>query len=365
MRMIGILGGYGDIGERIVKRLMDRYTILIGGRNALLKQETFMDKGNLRFQNVDIYNPTQLLEFVKSCKLVINCTGPSWKNQGIVEKACMENNIHLLDIGFPEPIKHYKGEKVGRTILYGVGTSPGLSGLLQIYLGQDFDSIEEMNVFFGGRDTFTKVAAEDYLHGITNEKNIPLAMWKQSKVVLNSKLRLQEKVIPFFNDTVNVYPYVDEESLLVVDRLKPQKGTWNLVVEGKKMNKLLDQARIFYPDRSSAAIHLLCEGSQLEMLGKESYVIFLIEIKGITSGNKRVKTLMLKAKSQADLTSMVVAESVEHVLGGNIENGIKSLSEISKASDFIKSFVDKMDEVKSYIYDSSIDQLNYLQEGEI
>lgn len=74
---------------------------------------------------------------------------------------------------------------------------------------------------------------------------------------------------------------------------------------------------------------------------------------------------MLKAKSQADLTSMVVAESVEHVLGGNIENGIKSLSEISKASDFIKSFVDKMDEVKSYIYDSSIDQLNYLQEGEI
>lgn len=55
MRMIGILGGYGDIGKRIVKRLMDRYTILIGGRNALLKQETFMDKGNLRFQNVDIY----------------------------------------------------------------------------------------------------------------------------------------------------------------------------------------------------------------------------------------------------------------------------------------------------------------------
>lgn len=172
--MIGIVGGYGDIGKKVAEKLSHKHKVLIGGRNASSNKELFEGYENITFKNVDIFNYDSLCEFTEKCELVINCVGPSWKTNGLVELCCIRKKIHLLDIGYPEKMDNLQSMEVGSTILYGVGTCPGLSELLQIYLGNFFDRLEELNTYFGGRDRFTRTAAEDYLYGITGRKNMPL-----------------------------------------------------------------------------------------------------------------------------------------------------------------------------------------------
>ena len=363
--MIGIVGGYGDIGKKISEKLSHKHKVMIGGRNASLNKGLFAGDENITFKNVDISNYDSLSGFAEKCELIINCAGPSWKVKGLVELCCIRKKIHLLDIGYPEKMNNLQSMEVGSTILYGVGTCPGFSELLQVYLGNFFDQLEELNTYFGGRDCFTRTAAEDYLHGITGRKNVPLATWKQGKVSFNSGMRKNNVELPFFEETVNIYPYLDDESLFVANKLKPLNASWNLVIEGDKMNGILDMARILYPERRKAAIELLCTGSALETMGKGTYIIFLVEGQGFINGNKSKKTLFLRAESQPELTSIVVTNIANKILEGKIEIGLKPLSKIEPVNEFVNEFIDAEYGFKSCILDNSIDELNDLQEGEI
>ena len=363
--MIGIVGGYGDIGKKVAEKLSHKHKVLIGGRNASSNKELFEGYENITFKNVDIFNYDSLCEFTEKCELVINCVGPSWKTNGLVELCCIRKKIHLLDIGYPEKMDNLQSMEVGSTILYGVGTCPGLSELLQIYLGNFFDRLEELNTYFGGRDRFTRTAAEDYLYGITGRKNMPLATWKQGKVNFNSGMRKHNVELTFFEEAVNIYPYLDDESLFVANKLRPLNASWNLVIEGGEMNEILDKARILYPERPSVAIELLCRGSALETMGKGTYIIFLVEGQGIINGNKCKKMFFLRSESQPELTSIVVTSIANKVLEGKIEIGLKPLSKIESVNEFVNEFICAGYGFKSCILDNSIDELNDLQEGEI
>ena len=270
--MIALLGASGAVGRHVLQALDGE--VRSGSRSS----------------GVDIHDDRSLAEFVAGASVVVNCVGPSHQTAARIATAAVNAGADHVDAGGADAVVDPRG----RRVVFAAGASPGLSGLLPRWLAPKGS---KLTMYCGVLDRFTTAGAEDYLNGV----NEPLAAWRNGKVQHGALTRLSDVDVPFFDEPVAAFPFMDAENEAVARSLSLVDGSWYSVIQGKHLRRALDERKG------------LCEASALDLVGRSPRVTFVAELDG--------RTAVLRAGSVAELTAAVIVATTRAVLRGEVPVG--------------------------------------------
>ena len=184
--MIGIIGGYGDIGHHVVEALlsMENETLLIGARN---QKDMFYNYKSVKYQYVDLCDESSLEDFAKKCTVIINCSG---LNESMTEKLLckvQKYQCSYIEPQFNKSIKKQNGNT--NAIVQGVGSMPGLSGVLPVFLSEKFQEVKGVKLYYIGQGKFTPKSAKDFLDGMFDKDNLSMVRYEQGKCIIWRNIR--------------------------------------------------------------------------------------------------------------------------------------------------------------------------------
>ncbi|WP_086821284.1 hypothetical protein [Allokutzneria sp. NRRL B-24872] len=271
--MIALLGATGAVGRHVLRALPGE--VRAGSRSS----------------GVDVHDDRSLAEFVAGASVVVNCVGPSHQTAARVAEAAVNAGADHVDAGGADAVVDPRGQRV----VFAAGASPGLSGLLPRWLGSRGT---RLTMYCGVLDRFTTAGAEDYLNGV----NEPLAAWRNGQVKRGALTRVSDVDIPFFDEPVSAFPFMDAENEAVARSLSLVDGDWYSVVEGKHLLRALGERKG------------LCEASALDLAGRSPRVTFVAELDG--------RTAVLRAGSVAELTAAMTVAATKAILRGDVPCGL-------------------------------------------
>lgn len=317
--MIGILGGYGEVGQAAVRHLLalGLGPLRIGGRDvgAARRFAAGVPGVDIEFRAVDVFDESSLGAFVDGCRLLLNCAGPSHGIGRRAVDAAFGAGADYVDAAGDDPLEAQLDGAViaqaGRVALLSAGLQPGLTGLLPRWLAlRDFDSVDSLTSYFGVMDVFTSTAADDYLAGAATGASRSLAAWRGGRRP-NALVRRRELVLPFFGDPVTALPQLSTESERSASAIRLPRGDWYSVVSGRHTATAFD--RVLTLDRD-AAIAELVKASRLDLAGREPQVVHVVEMTGQRQGQTQCRTTVLRGRGNSDLTGAFAAAAVNAVL---------------------------------------------------
>lgn len=364
--MIGILGAYGDIGIHVLRALKRlQYTRVRCGVHSLDKitSKMYEEFPQAEWVQADAAVEKSLASFVNGCSTVLSCVAPSFYFSDKIARVCVKKGCKYVDSGYNERLFSFRNTKI--PLVFAAGTSPGLSALLCRYLGGKFTLPQKLTYIIGIMNGFTHGAAWDYLQGITDKNNVPIAAYRNGIMQKNTCFRKQNVQLPLFRRNVNLLPFFDYDSQIVSTFLTLQDADFYLAVDGVHLQNALDKARIVFIKDRESAIHELIKASKLELLDKEKYLNFLIEIHGMIGKQKAVKTLVLSADMPSFLTAVVAATAAIYVEEGKFYNGTYPLSDIAEPVPFVDTVIRTATAVRFFIFDGAIEDMQNSMEGEI
>ncbi|WDV47394.1 saccharopine dehydrogenase NADP-binding domain-containing protein [Clostridiaceae bacterium M8S5] len=363
--MIGIIGGYGDIGLNTARILKNSFgeKLRIGGRNieAVSRKikEEFKDDEWIK---IDIENENSLDEFIKGVDVALNCAGTTNGYTDKLYKVLNKYKCNYVDVGYSKEFERLKGINES-SFIYGAGSSPGLSGILPRYLSKQFDKVTDMNYYYGVLDIFTKVAARDYLDGIKDTENRSMVVLKEGEYTAYIPKENTE-IFPLSVRDVTVFPYIDKEAKTIIKKLKINNARFNMVVDGENALRVLEKARRDYNKDKEKLITDLCTATKIDCQGRKKYAGFVIEMSGVKSNEYITKTLIVKANTQGELTGLSSAVASKLVKEEILQKGVISLGEIDQTNE-IMNYIIKSKAVELEILDGSINELFTKVEGEL
>lgn len=286
--MIGVLGGFGEVGRETVRLLQaSGQTLRVGGRH--LQRLDGVER-----RAVDVTDAASLLAFADGCALIVNCAAPSCRLSAGVAAILRAAGIPLVDAGGVDcPDRLPPGASAA---LFAAGALPGLSAALPLWLAQSLTRVDRLRCWFGVMDRFTAAGAEDYLDGVL-----------RGGPSRTGGLRRQSDVtLPFFPRPLTLQPFEDDETRAVSARLGLAQSCWCLALEGEHLALALEQAATLPRPQAVARI---VAGSALDAAGRRSDAQFLISIDGARAGGPVSVTLRLAAPGIAALTAASAAAS--------------------------------------------------------
>lgn len=366
--MIGIIGGYGDVGLQALRLLNEwgKQPLRIGGRQPETAQAQLGPKfSQAEWVKVDIEDDRSLEVFLHGCNLIINCAGPSHQTALRVARMCLTKGCHHVDAGIDKSLARLRGMPQSSVVLYAAGATPGLSGLLPRWLAKAFDQVESIVCYTGALDRFTASAAEDYLAGVADTSNRPLVAWRNGACQAAALRRRSGVTLPFFSREVTLYPYFDEEAEFVAASLLLQAGEWYIVSDGSHVPAVLEEARFQFLSDRKDAVQRLCTASAFDLAGRQSYMNFITQLNGMKNGAAITRTLVLQADRPSVVTGLTAAAAGIAVLEGEIPAGVRPLAEIPDPDKVLARLHNTKFINRLQVLDCSVDQLLQAVEGEI
>ncbi|WLI03736.1 saccharopine dehydrogenase NADP-binding domain-containing protein [Pseudomonas simiae] len=322
--LIGVLGASGDVGLASAQALLSLglHNLRLGGRDAhtgarcLARLHQQWPDARLQWTAVDFIDTPALARFARGCDVLLNCAGPSWRVADRAAQAALKADAHYVD---PAGDIHLDPALWrGRSAVLGAGLQPGLTGLLPRWLAaQGFTRVQGLTSYFGLRDQFTAVAADDFLQGAVDGSSEPLAAWHNGRCS-RALRRRRDVLLPCFPGPVHVLPYLNEEGERLARDLHLETGQWfNVITDGHVLNAL-DQAHNL---PRAEAVQRLCTASQLDLSGQPPFVTLLLQLDGLCDGQACTRSLVLSGAGNAALTGAMAAITVVSVLEGEIRPG--------------------------------------------
>jgi DNA polymerase III delta prime subunit len=319
--MIGIIGGYGDIGINAAYLLRQQLSdkLRIGGRNvnSVCKSIKEIFK-NDEFQQIDVNDYNSVNKFIKGCRIILNCTGIC----NDIAQIAVEEGCSYVDVGFNKPVGIVNSKELN--IIYGAGAIPGLSGILPRYLANSFDIVKDLDFYYAVLGVFTERAAKDYVEGLLSTENKSMAMWHKYKVV---PYKHNTNEVYFPGKEIKMFPFFDEESKYVAEETNLENGKWYIAMGGECTLRVLEKAKYNYKRDMKKTINDLCAASHVDCAGKKKYAEFIIEIKGKKNNKDIVKTLILKYENPSELTGIIAATTVIAIIKNKLSKGLYPLGE--------------------------------------
>ncbi len=366
--MIGVIGGYGDVGAQASRFLLEwgKRPLRIGGRSLEAAKAGLGDLfPQAEWRRADLEDTRSLESFMDGCELIINCTGPSWRSSARVAELALSRGCHLVDAGMDPGFERLRGGYRHTAVLYGAGATPGLSGLLPRWLARSFDSVQTMSYYSGALGRFTASAAEDYLAGATGKDNEALTAWRDGGRRPAALSRKPGTTLPFFAREVTLYPYFDGEAEFVADALSLRDGEWHIAIDGERVPLVLEEVSAqFLTDRDSA-VKRLCTATELDSAGRQPYFNMLVQLEGLVRGENITRTSVLRAESPAALTGAVVAAAGMVLAEGAIGPGVRPLAEIPEPDAVMKALSRMPAVCDLKVLEQSVNELLQNVEGEL
>lgn len=331
--LIGLVGGYGAVGQSTVRllRTWGAVRMRIGGRHPALAEELIRNElgGCGEAVALDINDPASLADFCAGCQIVVNCAGPSYRVLDRVALAAFAAGANYVDPGGDELLYRRLAAlelaKAGRIALLTAGMMPGLSGLLPRWLArQGFERATQLTAYVGGRGRLTPTGAADYLLSLATVTTDSLAAWRDGAKVSRALEPLTNVLLPFFPPGVTAYPFFSAEAERLARELELSDVSWYNVFEGGHMLAALGRLQGAAVDCEdlSAAVSELSQAAELDLFGKSSYQLFVLQLAGEAGGCPMSRTVMLRALDAHGLSGTVNAFAVSAVLGGEMAPGL-------------------------------------------
>lgn len=340
--MILVVGGYGQVGARVSKNLVN---VIVAGRNQSQADE-FIAENNIegisrRFDtsNLDDHD-------FKDVDTIVMCVE---SNNIDVLKYCIKLKINYIDISpttsVLEEIESYREEidRAGIKVIIGVGIAPGVSNLLAKKAVHEMDEVHEIDsyVMLGigeehGRNAVTWLLQNIYsknpeIQSFTNTKKVPLLRSKRNKKI----------------KTNQIFTRIDMADSMIMGKLNPSAiaRTWfaydvNLVTRAVCFMKRLGFFHsINQPDlnKRKAAQQKMARLLNKEMrlakvlhIGTDAYSI-QIHVCGMKNHEKVEKTYVTYGYCNSNLTAYVAAETTKRIM--DFENGLHYLEEVLDISE--------------------------------
>lgn len=363
--MIGIIGGYGEVGHHACLTLQ-QYGIgplKIGGRNpqkGKAKQFDLMPGAN--WEEVDVEDDNSLSAFIAGCDLILNCAAPSHRYSRRIANICLQHQVNMVDAGIDNNYVSNPLHTGDNVIVYAAGATPGFSGLFPLWFGSRFSKVHSLLSYYGTSGQITPAGAEDYLEGSLHPNNMPRAAWRNG-IILNELSRKSGVTLPFFPAEVTLFPLFDDETHLVAKRLALQHGEWYAAVEGEKSIAALDSARFGYKTDAKAMIEKLCFAVKMDTLGRSPYFILMVQLTGELEGKEKTQTAVYEVSEIIPFCGKIAAIIVKAVLEGKVKPGLHHTAAIEDIN-YIMEHLEQTDATHSiHIIDHSIEELSVEEEG--
>lgn len=347
--MIGVIGGYGDIGRQVIQLLTKRgyKDITIGSRRQNMK-------GAVPWTYVDIEKEESLYPFMSRHFIVINTAGPSSMLSLKAAKCALKAGCHYIDCGYAPEMDRLSAEDTSQSILYHMGSVPGFSELLPLVFQDDFAQVQNVRHFYSITGTFTRTAAMDFVAGIF-KGNGGMPLGAADKIPELTELQ------QYYSHAERILPYQNHHTAQVQKRMNGGEAQWYHVICGSNINAFYKELlKKYFQDRETLAEEL-CQAAQRDCRLLPSQVTFLIEMEGINhKGESRKNSYYLQAPGQSVLSAAFCTGVCECLLEGSVKPGIGWIDKlINPAAVFEKVKQYGLINVKKMVHDG----LNEEEEG--
>lgn len=329
---IGVLGASGDIGRHIVAALLR--TPLDSTRPAELRLAARRPDAITRPKNTpadprtsittyacDVRNHDELARFAEGLDIVVNATGPSHDRALITASVVLATGADYVDVGGPADARALSSTRTGEHIaLFHAGALPGASGILPRWLLSRNPSAQTLTVITGGRGSFTRAGAEDYLAGLEYGDVEPLAAWRHGRRVSQAVGRQEHVVLDGFPDPVSLFPYLDADGEAIALSAGLTEGTWYSAMVG---DGVMDALMLATGMGLEAGSSWLRDASVAMSAGRRPYVVILTE----TETEKAV----LHAPGESVLAAEIAAAATLEVLARRVPVGYASAASVVDA----------------------------------
>ncbi|MFI9324529.1 saccharopine dehydrogenase NADP-binding domain-containing protein [Kitasatospora aureofaciens] len=327
--MIGVLGGYGDVGaftSRALARLGPG-PLRIGGRDPVAARRLGAELGasdvgacEVVAQAVDFTDEPSLQRFADGCRILVNCAGPSHAVADRAARAALRAGADYVDAAGDDTLFAAldPGAWSDRAAVLSAGLNPGLTGLLPRWAAARFTEVHGLTCYFGLLDHFTEVAADDYLQGAADGVSEPLAAWRDGRRRPGALRRRTGARVPCYPGTVTALPHLPTEGERLARALGIDRADWYTVVAGEHVRAAFD--RVHALDRRDAAAALR-RASLLDLAGRAPYVLLLAQLDGLSQGRAATSTVLLRGRRNAELTGAVTAAATLAVARGEVPSG--------------------------------------------
>lgn len=178
--------GCGEMAREAIKDLYNSEIfseIAVGARDLGRASEVLAHLGLERKRTkvttfpVEIGRTADLEETMRGFSVVVNCTGPNYKNEVPVAQAAMRAGVHLVDINddyettFLMLDLNEQVKKAGLTFVLGLGASPGINNVLVRAAASQLDEVEEIHTAWvmSGADPGGLALSYHLLHSLSGK----------------------------------------------------------------------------------------------------------------------------------------------------------------------------------------------------
>jgi short subunit dehydrogenase-like uncharacterized protein len=336
---IAVYGAYGHTGKFIVSELQRQgYQLILSGRDQEKLLSFNQEYPDAILKTADISDAKSLDEAFSGAKVIINCAGPFLDTAPPIIASALRLGIHYIDLtaeqksvldifgAFAEQAKRDHILVIPAAAFYG-----GLADLLSTAITQDWDHIDEINVYIGldswhptkgtrltgDRNHYKRLTFKD--HQLKELESSPPIKWD-----FKNPIGIKEAVALPLSEIITISRHLNVNA---INTYLSQNSLDDLRNEATPEPKPTDEK-----NRSSQR--------------------FCVEVVAVKGNSKR--TISAQGQDIYAVTAPLVVETINRILSGKVKNtGVTTMGEVFDAASFLQS-LDKDDIIVSAIEESPL-----------
>jgi len=321
MKKVGVLGGTGAIGKRVLEILDKDYELFA----SYHKNQPDRNR-NALFTQLDIMNRNELKSFCQNCDAIVNCAGASYLNGEIIAQVAAELNIPLIDPSgesFLEDKLFSTNDK--NIFVLSSGCFPGMTGILMNYLCLKMDQVIEMSGMSISTEIPSISAIEDFILTGTTGFGMPLKYYENGEFKRDHREIADEIIINNQKFTLQTYYNVELDRL--VKKYRPDKANWfNAIFNNEIMQNMQKAIIVYNSNKSMQEFNRISHKIQQIFINNQDtsqpFNYLQINVEGIKNGSRICQKAEIHNDSSSMISAITAAYAVNAVLNNSIANGI-------------------------------------------
>ncbi|HEO2547707.1 TPA: NAD-dependent epimerase/dehydratase family protein [Enterococcus faecium] len=332
-KIIGILGGSGQIGKRCIDILKQKnYSIL-----ATYNQNYVPDDKNCRYMKLEVSDIDALREFIKKCDIILNCAGASFINGENIARIASDFGVPYIDPSgesfLEDRLEDIKNKNL---FILSAGYFPGLTGLMLKYVAEHFEvplMIEGFNI---SNEVPSYSAIEDFI--LTNLSGFgkSLSSYIDGEVINNNCYKTEE----YKNKKYKMYNYLTNEILRVAKKYNLKQANWyncsfssEILIKMQMIVQKMQQN--IYIDNKKDIDEILNYFKKEVGIGK-TYSYLNICGRGRINGRTSSVEISIDSSSSSEMSAIVLGYTAMSILENTFKNGIYYAMDIIKIDRIIQ-----------------------------
>lgn len=360
MHRIGVLGGTGEIGSRILNLLKGEYSLM-----ASYYSQARPSAAGCEYVKLDIADAEQLQHFCRQCDVLINCAGASFLNGEKVARMAADWQVPYIDPSgeafLEERLADRKDEAV---FVLSAGYFPGMSGLLMRHVCQSFDTPETISGLSVSEEIPSMSAIEDFILTNLSGFGTALSYYDQGAVVRDEGERMErirDREFRFQN-------YLTVETARVAQHYGLQEAHWYHSSFGDQVIRKLQEAVIQYKLGRAGYKSIVREVIEIfrqTMAGREPFSYTRIEGQGLLGKERTLMRAEVSSPCSSEISAIIAAYAAKAVLAKPLRPGIYYAMDIINMEEILKDLAELKAEIRisKVVLEQEVD--DEYEEGEL